>query len=50
MKHLLVALSAVTLLLTACGGGADPVFHTTDFVDHAPGEVNDAPDQVPADA
>jgi hypothetical protein len=50
MKHLLVALSAITLLLAAYGGGADPVFQTTDFVDHAPGEVSDAPDEAPVDA
>jgi len=46
MKHLLVAV--VMLLLTACGGGTDPVFQTTDFVDHAPGELNDAASAAPA--
>ena len=48
MKHLLVAVSAAALLLTACGGGADPVFQTNDFIDHAPGELNDAPGDAPA--
>lgn len=50
MKDLLVALSAVTLQLTACGGGADPVSQTTDFVDHTKGEVNAAPDEAQVDA
>ena len=46
MKHLLVVV--VMLLLTACGGGADPVFQTSDFVDQAPGELNDAATAAPA--
>ena len=45
MKHLLVAV--VMLLLTACGG-ADSVVQTSDFADHAPGELDGAATEAPA--